>query len=84
MFLNKGEWSEIYTLLKLLSEGQLFSGDAELNKIKDLVYPIIKILRSETDGNFDNSFAENIVIVTSSENKLKISIDQLQNKLKFY
>jgi type II restriction enzyme len=40
---NKGEWSEIYTLLKLLSEGLLFTGDADLNKIKNLVYPIIKI-----------------------------------------
>ncbi len=42
---NKGEWSEIYTLFKLLSEGNLHSGDVKLNKITDLIYPIIKIIR---------------------------------------
>ncbi len=44
---NKGEWSEIYTLFKLLSDGTLHSGNAELNKITELIYPIIKILRIE-------------------------------------
>ena len=24
---NKGEWSEIYTLLKLLGEGKVYAGD---------------------------------------------------------
>ena len=41
---NKGEWSEIYTLLKLLGDKKLFSGDKDLNKIESLFYPIIKIL----------------------------------------
>jgi len=72
---NKGEWSEIYTLLKLLSEGQLFSGDAELNKIQNLVYPIIKILRTETNGDFKYSFSDNIVIITNSENEINIPIE---------
>ena len=30
---NKGEWSEIYTLLKLLGEGKVYAGDQNLNKI---------------------------------------------------
>ena len=77
---NKGEWSEIYTLLKLLSEGQLFSGDAELNKIQDLVYPIIKILRTEADENFEYSFDSNIVIITSENNEIKIPIKQFEKQ----
>jgi len=71
---NKGEWSEIYTLLKLLSEGKLFTGDAELNKIQDLVYPIIKILRSETEGNYEYSFSGNLVIITSENQRIEIPI----------
>jgi len=71
---NKGEWSEIYTLLKLLSEGKLFTGDAELNKIQNLVYPIIKILRTETEGNFEYSFSGNLVIITSENQKIEIPI----------
>ena len=42
---NKGEWSEVYTLLKLLGEGKVYAGDHNLNKIQDLFYPIIMILR---------------------------------------
>lgn len=42
---NKGEWSEIYTLFKLLGDGVVYAGDQNLNKIQDLFYPIIMILR---------------------------------------
>lgn len=50
---NKGEWSEIYTFLKLLSEGKLYAADSNLNKIEDIYYPIIKILRSESSGSLE-------------------------------
>ena len=50
---NKGEWSEIYTLLKLLGEGNVYAGDQHMNKIHDLFYPIIMILRQEKEGNFN-------------------------------
>jgi hypothetical protein len=36
---NKGEWGEIYTLLKLLGEGKVYAGDRDLNKIQNLFYP---------------------------------------------
>lgn len=44
---NKGEWSEIYVLLKLLGEGAVYAGDENMNKISDIIYPIIKIIREE-------------------------------------
>lgn len=44
---NKGEWSELYVFLKLLGEGVLYAADADLNKIEDLYYPLIEILRKE-------------------------------------
>lgn len=47
---NVGEWSEIYTLLKLLGEGKVYAGDQNLEKIKDLVYPIIMIIRQDNDS----------------------------------
>lgn len=43
---NKGEWSEIYTLFKLLADGKVHAGDADMNKL-DLYYPIINIIREE-------------------------------------
>ena len=44
---NKGEWSEIYTLFKLLGEGKVHAGDADMNKL-DLYYPILNIIREES------------------------------------
>ncbi len=77
---NKGEWSEIYTLLKLLSEGQLFTGDAELNKIKNLVYPIIKILRTESTVNYEYLFSDNLIIITGNGENIEIPIENFANQ----
>lgn len=46
---NKGEWSELYVLLKLLSTGELYAADEKLQKIKDVYYPILKIIRQEDE-----------------------------------
>jgi type II restriction enzyme len=60
---NKGEWSEIYTLLKLLGEGKVYAGDQNLNKIQDLFYPIIMILRQEKDGDFNYRLHDKDVVI---------------------
>lgn len=68
---NIGEWSEIYTLLKLLGEGKVYAGDQNLEKIKDIVYPIIMIIRQEKDGIFNYKVKKpDIVIVTSDGEEL--------------
>lgn len=64
---NKGEWSEIYTFFKLLGDTKMYSGDANLNKIEDVFYPIIKILRQENLGNFEYRLENNLVIVFGGE-----------------
>lgn len=46
---NKGEWSELYVFLKLLGDGVLYAADADLNKIDDLYYPLIEVLRKENE-----------------------------------
>lgn len=47
---NKGEWSEIYTFAYLLSSGILYSADKDLNKLEEIYFPIIKVIREEVDG----------------------------------
>ena len=42
---NKGEWSEIYVLLKLLHDKLMYAGDENLNTIQDIFYPILSIKR---------------------------------------
>ena len=44
---NRGEWSEIYALFRLLGEGKVHAGDAMMNKM-DIYYPIINIIREES------------------------------------
>ena len=39
---NVGEWSEIYTLLKLLSDGVLTPGDENIEKIKGFLQALIE------------------------------------------
>ena len=55
---NKGEWSEPYVLLKLLSDGKLYLGDGNLNKLENLMLPIISILREEQDGTRKYSYSD--------------------------
>jgi hypothetical protein len=71
---NKGEWSEIYALFKLLGDKQLFAGDANLNKVEELFYPIIKIIRSESGGHFEYEINADLVIISGGKEKLRIPV----------
>ena len=48
---NKGEWSEIYAFMRLLSEGRLFAANEQMNRIEEMFFPIRKIIREEIAGN---------------------------------
>ena len=64
---NKGEWSEVYVLLKLLGDGEVHAGDENLNKIKNLVYPIIMILREEAEGKLKYLPENSDVVIQTSD-----------------
>lgn len=74
---NKGEWSEIYALFKLLSEGKVHAGDAEMNKM-DLFYPIIDIIREESKRyEYLPNVNQNIIIIhENGEEYGRISMDK--------
>ena len=46
---NKGEWSELYVLLRLLADGKLYSADADLQKLEHIYSPILRIFRNEAE-----------------------------------
>lgn len=71
---NKGEWSEIYALFKLLGDKNLFAGDADLKKVENLFYPIIKIIRNETGGNYEYEITGDLVVVSGGKEKLRIPV----------
>lgn len=47
---NKGEWSELYVLLRLLADGKLYAADADLHKLDQVYFPILAILRQELES----------------------------------
>ena len=55
---NKGEWSEVYVLLRLLANGKIYAADSELQIINDIYFPIIKIIREEIIEKLKNTGQE--------------------------
>ena len=73
---NKGEWSELYVFFKLLSEGKLHAANSDLQKIPELFYPILSIIRKEGGETLEYHRDSNIrvVIEGSSEPIVVFSI----------
>lgn len=80
---NKGEWSEIYALFKLLGDKELHPGNSEIKKLENIVYPILRILRTEINGNFEYSIEDDIVIISGNEEVLRIPISEFQDRAKY-
>jgi hypothetical protein len=76
--LNKGEWSEVYTFIKLLAEGKLYAADSELKKLENEFYPLIKVITQEIEEKMEYVESEEIErkikIVSVSENKTILEI----------
>lgn len=77
---NKGEWSEIYTLLKIIADKTLFAGDSELNRIENLIFPIIKVLRDESNGTYEYAYDSDLVIIKGENEEFRIPITEFQEK----
>lgn len=66
---NKGEWSELYVLFKILAEKKIYAGDGELNKL-DAFYPVLKVLRDELERHLEYTIDKEIVIITEDGNEV--------------
>ncbi|MEG0848387.1 MAG: HpaII family restriction endonuclease [Flavobacterium sp.] len=69
---NRGDWSEPYALFKLISDGKLYIGGENFQKIDDTFYPILKVIRNEKDR--DISFIKKDDTVYISDGKLELTI----------
>lgn len=77
---NKGEWSELYALFKLLADKELSAGDADLNKIESLIYPIISIIRHDISDDIHYDYSDTNVIIKSSDGEILNTIPALKFK----
>lgn len=61
---NRGEWSELYALIELMYTGKLYAADENVNRISDIYFPILRILRQkEISGEVDYILHDNNVDV---------------------
>jgi hypothetical protein len=66
---NKGEWSEIYTLFKLIADGEMLKGDSQLLPIPGDGYRVIGLERNEaTTGTTSYTITGDSVEINNSEN----------------
>ena len=65
---NRGEWSEVYALLKILSDKKLYAGNSKIQKLSNVVYPVVKVLRTEKMNDFSFSYGNTDVLVELSNN----------------
>ena len=71
---NKGEWSELYVLFKILGEKKIHAGDGKLKKLKTY-YPVLKVLRDELKRHLEYTIGkdENKDIVIIAENEVEFA-----------
>jgi hypothetical protein len=80
---NKGEWSEVYTLFKILTDKFLIAGNSELKRIENLIFPIIKVLREESSGTFEFGYLDDLVFIRTKGDEFRIPLITFQEKAYF-
>lgn len=78
---NRGEWSELYTFLRVLSEGEIHSADADLNNLPGApAIPVLKAIRQGKGRGMLNYITGPSVTVTDSQGTPLLEIDS--NKMR--
>lgn len=72
---NKGEWSELYAFLRLLSQGRVYAANEKVEKIDNVYYPILKIIREEQKGEIYDYCIENDSVVIETQSRRIMAID---------
>ena len=91
---NKGEWSEFYAFIKILTDKTIFAADENLEKLQDKYFTVLKIIREEVkegrkiyniaeDKNKINIYDEkNKILHTAQADKIKKSVSKIFKKMK--
>ncbi len=57
-----------------MSDKVLFAGNDDLEKIENLIFPVVKILRDESKGTFEFGYEDDIVVISSDKEQFRIPI----------
>lgn len=76
MAYNKGEWSEFYAFLNVLSFGELYGADENLERDDTVRYEIISAFQKDIE--YLRNIEQNEVVFRFEDNDYSLSIDELQ------
>lgn len=79
---NKGEWSEIYALLKVIADQQLFGGDGSLSHVHGLVYPIREVIRMESGNKQSFIYKKDDVVISLNGKTYKLKLADIKSHAK--
>ncbi len=80
---NKGEWSELYAFARLLKDGKIYAADENVNKLDDIFFPILKLVRADVDmQDVDYHTGDKIRIYKNSELIGEVDSDYLEKNTK--
>lgn len=82
---NKGEWSEFYAFIKILTDGKIFTADKNLEILKENFYIVLKIIREESAGpkSYDVSRGDGSVVISDILNEKEKKLDIIElNEIK--
>ena len=68
---NKWEWTEVYTLLRILADVKVYAADSELNNLEYVYLPIIKSIREETNSEIKEYTAVEMISIYINGIKMK-------------
>ena len=71
---NIGEWSELYTMFKLLADGKLYAADADTNKIPDIYYDVLRIIRGSNDEKLEYRRNGEVKVVNATTGETLCSV----------
>lgn len=67
---NRGEWSEIYVFLNLVSEGKIYTADSNLQELsKDAFIPIVRVIRKERNSPTISYYTGDTISIESESGK---------------
>lgn len=78
---NKGEWSEMYVLLRLLGSGKIYAADENIKKIEDIYFPILKIIREEVfSKKCEYAICEHVQIYLNETLEKEVPIEEFNRE----
>lgn len=80
---NKGEWSELYAFIKLLKDGKIYAADENVNRIENVYFPIMKLIREEIKNEkIDYYPGKKIRIYKDAQLIEEFNADSLEKRIK--